>query len=118
MAKLRKVLNHQYPDCSFAFQPADMPTQVLDFGTSAPLDVQVLGNYANTAWKNYALAQDILRKLSQVSGVVDAYIYQVQASPEIRLTVDRTRAVQLGVTQQNIAGNVLRLSLIEQSRSA
>jgi len=106
MSTVRKALVHQYPDCSFAFQPADMPTQVLDFGTSAPIDVQVLGNYANTA-KNYALAQEILRKISQVPGVVDSYIYQVQASPEIRLAVDRTKAMQIGVTQQSVAGNVL-----------
>lgn len=106
MAKVRSALGRQYPECSFAFQPADMPTQVLDFGTSAPIDIQVLGNYANTS-KNYALAQSIMRKVSQVPGVVDCYIYQVQASPELRLTVDRTKALQMGVTQQNVAGNVL-----------
>lgn len=106
MAKLRRTLTQQYPDCEFMFQPADMPTQVLDFGTAAPIDIQVLGNFNNTD-KDYAIAQQILKKVSQVSGVVDSYIYQVQEAPEIRIDVDRTKAMQLGVTQQNVANNVL-----------
>jgi multidrug efflux pump subunit AcrB len=106
MAKLRKVLSRQYPDCDFAFQPADMPTQVLDFGTSAPIDIQILGNFNNTA-ADYAIAQQILKKVSQVSGVVDSYIYQVQDAPEVRVDVDRVKAIQLGVTQQDVANNVL-----------
>ena len=105
-SRLRKVLSQQYPDCDFAFQPADMPTQVLDFGTSAPIDIQVTGNF-NNAVKDYAIAQQILKKVSQVSGIVDSYIYQVQDAPEVRVDVDRTKAIQLGVTQADVANNVL-----------
>ena len=60
-ARLRKVLLKSYPDCTFYFQPADIETQVLDFGTSAPIDVQVLGSFKDSA-ANYALAQDIQRQ--------------------------------------------------------
>jgi multidrug efflux pump subunit AcrB len=106
MASLRKTLQQQYPDCTFFYQPADMPTQVLDFGTSAPIDIQILGNFNNMS-KDYALAQRILKQVSQISGVTDAYIYQVQDAPEIRIDVDRTKALQEGVTQQDVANNVL-----------
>ena len=106
MSKLRLTLGKEYPDCDFVFQPADMPTQVLDFGTSAPIDIQVLGNFNNMD-KDYAIAKQILSKISRVPGVVDSYIYQVQEAPEIRVNVDRTKAMQLGVTQQDVANNVL-----------
>jgi multidrug efflux pump subunit AcrB len=106
MSRLRKTLQKQYPDCVFYFQPADMETQVLDFGTSAPIDVQVLGQFANQE-KDYELAQQIQRKAALVSGVVDTYIYQVQKAPEIRLNVDRTRAIQMGLNQGNVANNIL-----------
>jgi multidrug efflux pump subunit AcrB len=106
MSKLRKVLNARYPDCTFYFMPADIETQVLDFGTSAPIDIQVLGPYASKA-KNYALAQQIQKQVSQVAGVVDTYIYQVPDAPELRLNVDRVLASQVGLTQQSVAGNVL-----------
>jgi multidrug efflux pump subunit AcrB len=106
MAAIRKSLATAFPDCTFYFQPADMPTQVLDFGTSAPIDVQVQGNYTDPA-ANYALAQGILRRTQQVAGVVDAYIYQVENVPELRISIDRSKALQMGVTQSNVAGNVL-----------
>jgi multidrug efflux pump subunit AcrB len=106
MAKLRQALPKQYPDCTFYFQPADISTQVLDFGTSAPIDIQVLGPYKNQA-QNYKVAQEIQKHVAGVSGVVDTYIYQVSNAPELRLNVDRTQALQAGLTQSNVAGNVL-----------
>ncbi len=104
--RLRARLQKEYPDCIFYFQPADIETQVLDFGTSAPLDIQVAGQFANQA-QNYAMAQEIERRVAQVSGVVDSYIYQVQNSPELRVDVDRTRAIQVGLTQSDVANNIL-----------
>jgi multidrug efflux pump subunit AcrB len=106
MTSLRKKLQATYPDCEFFYQPADMPTQVLDFGTSAPIDIQVLGSFKDMK-NDYALAQQILNKVSHVSGITDAYIYQVQNAPEILVNVNRTRALQMGVTQQDVANNVL-----------
>jgi multidrug efflux pump subunit AcrB len=111
--RLRKQLQSRFPDCTFFYQPADISTQVLDFGTSAPMDIQVLGPYQNTD-ADYKLALDIQKKVKGVSGVVDSYIYQVQNAPELRVNVDRTRAMQVGLTQQDVAGNVL-ISLASSS---
>jgi multidrug efflux pump subunit AcrB len=116
MVQMRKTLSHQYPDCTFFYQPADIETQVLDFGTSAPIDVQVMGSYQNQV-QNYALALDIQRRANLVPGVVDTYIYQVQTSPELRLNVDRSRALQVGLNQGDAAGNIL-VSLSSSARVA
>jgi multidrug efflux pump subunit AcrB len=116
MSLLRRRLAKDYPDCVFYFQPADIETQVLDFGTSAPIDVQVLGSYQNTA-QNYQLALEIQKLAGQVPGVVDTYIYQVQNTPELRLNVDRSRALQVGLTQGDAAGNIL-VSLSSSARVA
>ncbi len=106
MSKLRKVLSKAYPDCTFYFQPADIETQVLDFGTSAPIDIQVWGPFANMG-ANYDLAMEIQRKVALMPGVVDSYIYQVQETPELMLSVDRVRAAQLGLTQSDVANDLL-----------
>jgi multidrug efflux pump subunit AcrB len=105
-ARLRRTLSREYPDCTFFFQPADMPTQVLDFGTSAPIDIQITGNFPDVL-TNYANAQAILAKTQRVSGVVDAYIYQVQNAPELMVNVNRQRAIQMGLMQADVANNVL-----------
>jgi multidrug efflux pump subunit AcrB len=106
MRDLRRKLSTAYPDCTFYFQPADISTQVLNFGSSAPVDIQVAGPYKNQG-KNYALAQQIRQKVAGVQGVVDCYLYQVTDAPELRVNVDRVRAQQMGLTQQNVAGNIL-----------
>lgn len=116
VSRLRSTLQKEYPDCTFYFQPADIETQVLDFGTSAPIDVQVLGSYTDAA-ANYALAQNIQRKIGYVPGVVDTYIYQIQNAPEVRLSVDRSRAIQIGLNQADAAGNIL-VSLASSARVA
>src|SRR5262249_14181772 len=103
---LRQQLAARYPDCTFYFQPADIEAQVLDFGTSAPIDIQVLGPYVNKG-KNFGLAQQIRRQVAAVSGVVDSYIYQQPDAPALKLDVDRLRAAQLGLTQQSVAGSIL-----------
>lgn len=106
MSALRKSLQSEYPDTTFYFQPADIETQVLDFGTSAPIDVQVWGPFGNMK-VNYMLAKEMQREITQIPGVVDCYIYQVQESPEIMLNVDRTRAAQVGLTQSDVANDLL-----------
>jgi multidrug efflux pump subunit AcrB len=106
MAKVRKAVQKAYPDCVFFYQPADIETQVLDFGTSAPIDVQVMGPFQNQD-KDYALAQEIQRRAGLVAGVVDPYIYQVYKTPELRLDVDRSKALGMGLTQNDTANNVL-----------
>ena len=116
MTDLRKRLRVAYPNCTFYFQPADMATQVLNFGTSAPIDIQVTGPYRNQE-KNYDVAQAIQKQVAAVPGIVDSYVYQVTDAPEQRINVGRVRAEQLGETQQNVAGYIL-VSLSASSLTA
>jgi multidrug efflux pump subunit AcrB len=104
--KLRLALQKEYPDCVFYFQPADMETQVLDFGTSAPIDIQIMGAFQNQD-KDYQLAKQIEKQVARVPGVVDSYIYQIQEAPELQLNVDRSRAIQMGLTQSDVANSIL-----------
>jgi len=103
---LRHRLNRQFPDLTFFFQPADIVGQILNFGLPAPIDVQVIGPLAN-APANYALAQRITARLSRIPGAVDVHLHQIVDAPELRFNVDRTRADQLGLTQQDVANSLL-----------
>jgi len=100
---LRRELNAEFPDLTFFFQASDIVTQILNFGLPAPIDIQVVGRDPN----NYKLAQQIDARVSQIPGVVDAHVHQVVDTPELRVNVDRTRAEQLGLTQQDVANTVL-----------
>jgi CzcA family heavy metal efflux pump len=104
MRRLRADLTAKFPQEEFFFTPADMMTQILDFGLPAPIDVQVVGR---DAAQDYAVAQGLLARIRRVPGVTDAHIQQVVDHPEFNVTVDRAKAEQLGLTQQNVAQNVL-----------
>ena len=104
--KMRSRLNRQFPDLSFFFQPADIVGQILNFGLPAPIDVQVIGPLGN-APANYALAKLITARLARIPGAVDVHLHQVVDAPELRFNVDRTRADQLGLTQQDVANSLL-----------
>jgi len=101
--RLREVLPEKFPTVSFYFQPADMMNQILNFGLPAPIDVKVIGG----DYKNYQLAQEIAARLQRVPGAVDVHVHQIMDQPALRLEVDRTRAAELGFTQQEIAQNFL-----------
>jgi multidrug efflux pump subunit AcrB len=103
---LRHRLNRQFPELTFFFQPADIVGQILNFGLPAPIDVQVIGPLSN-APANYALARRITARLAQIPGAVDVHLHQVVDAPELRFNVDRTRADQLGLTQQDVANSLL-----------
>ena len=103
---LRHRLNRQFPDLTFFFQPADIVGQILNFGLPAPIDVQVIGPLSN-APANYALAHQIAARLARIPGAVDVHVHQVVDAPELRFNVDRTRADQLGLTQQDVANSLL-----------
>ena len=103
MRTLRTRLRDRFPDAVFYFQPADIITQVLNFGLPAPIDVQVAGR---DAAGNQAAARAILAKLKGVRGIVDAHIHQILDAPEYFLTVDRLRAQELGLSVQQVAGNL------------
>ncbi|MGO8672490.1 MAG: efflux RND transporter permease subunit [Capsulimonadaceae bacterium] len=104
--EIRNKLTAQFPSDTFYFQPADITSQILNFGIPAPIDIQIGGPFANVA-ANYTLAQEIQKQVARVSGVVDCYIYQVTNEPALDINVDRAEAMQLGLTQQDVASSVL-----------
>jgi multidrug efflux pump subunit AcrB len=103
VARLREVLPQQFPGVSFAFLPADIVSQILNFGLPSPIDVQVAGPDA----KNRALANQLLERMRRVPGLVDLRIQQTFNQPELRVSTDRSRAEQLGISQKDIANNLL-----------
>lgn len=104
MARIRREVPKAFPGASLYFQPADIVSQVLNFGSSAPIDVQVEGMDIRG---NYALAERIRRQLAAIPGVVDTRIKQVPDYPGLKLEVDRQKAAQLGYTQKDVADATL-----------
>lgn len=102
--RLRKMLKEKFPDLTFYFQPADIITRILNAGLPAPINVRVLSMQRN---KIYPIAQDIKRELSQIPGAVDVCLHQVVNAPHIEWTVDRVRAGQLGITQNDVSNSFL-----------
>ena len=112
MKKLRRELHVAFPDVTFYFQPADLVTQVLNFGVPTQIDVQIQGRDRENNKRVLALLQ---QKMAKVPGLVDAHIQQELNAPEIFYTVDRTRAQQLGLNMQDVANNLnISLSSSEQ----
>jgi multidrug efflux pump subunit AcrB len=102
--QLRLTLPKQFPGVTFAFLPADMVGQILNFGLPAPIDVQVVGNDLEG---NRRYADDLLGKMRYVSGTADLRIQQPFDEPYLRLRVERTKAEELGFTAHDIAQNLL-----------
>ena len=102
--QLRLTLPKQFPGVEFAFLPADMVGQILNFGLPAPIDVQILGN--NMAG-NRLYADALLEKMRYVSGTADLRIQQPFDQPYLSFRVERTKAEQLGFTAHDIAQNLL-----------
>jgi multidrug efflux pump subunit AcrB len=104
MRTFRRTLPREFPGTEFYFQPADIVSQVLNFGLPAPIDVQLAG--PNVA-QNYQLARTLLPRLQAVPGAVDVHIQQGYDQPQLNITVDRTKAEQVGMTQSVVANNAL-----------
>jgi multidrug efflux pump subunit AcrB len=102
--RFRTVLPQKFPVATFSFLPADIVSQILNFGLPAPLDVQVIGNNQKA---NYAYANDLLKRLRTVPGMADLRIQQVFNYPQINVKVDRTLAGQVGLTQRDVANSLL-----------
>ena len=101
---LRSKLAATYPSATFAFLPADMIGQILNFGLPSPIDVQVVGfNVAG----NREFANQLLQKLRSVPGAVDLHIQQSGDYPQFNVDVDRGKAQLLGLTEQAVASNLL-----------
>ncbi len=104
--RLRRVFADQYPGFTFFFLPPDISTQVLNFGISAPIDIQLMGPLANQD-QNMEIARRIRSEVERIPGAVDVHLQQVVSTPEFRVDVDRTRASQVGLNQVNVANDVL-----------
>src|SRR6202453_4007612 len=102
--KLRRTLPRDYPGITFYFLPADMVTQVLNFGLPAPIDIQIDG--ADTEG-NRQVAEKMLAELQRVPGLTDLRIQQPFDYPTYDINVDRTKASQGGLTERNVANSVL-----------
>lgn len=102
--ELRQKLNEEFPELGFYFQPADIVTQILNFGLPSPIEIQVSG--ANKA-KSYEIARAIEAEIKREPGIVDARIFQVQNAPRLHYEVDRARAADLGLSQRDVAANLL-----------
>jgi multidrug efflux pump subunit AcrB len=104
VAALRRDLPGKFPGVQFFFQPADIINQVLNFGQPAPIDIRVTGPKSRD---NYTMAQKVLADIKQVPGIVDAHIFQVPDAPMLKMNVDREFASEVGLTQRDVAENLL-----------
>jgi CzcA family heavy metal efflux pump len=104
MRKLRNTLPREFPGTTFYFLPADMVTQVLNFGLPAPIDIQIEGNDIQG---NREVAEKMLAELKRVPGLTDLRIQQPFDYPTYDINVDRTKAAQGGLTERNVANSVL-----------
>src|SRR5271154_1231382 len=101
---LRTILPQKFPGTVFSFLPADIVSQILNFGLPAPIDVQVVGNNLKG---NYAYANAVLKRVRQVPGIADLRIQQIFNYPQINIDVDRTMAADVGLTQRDVANSLL-----------
>jgi CzcA family heavy metal efflux pump len=101
---LREQLPAQFPGLSFAFLPADIVNQILNFGAPAPIDLEVRGANLNG---NFAYANKLLSKIRRIPGIADARIQQSARSPSFNVDVDRTRAQYVGLTERDVANSLV-----------
>ncbi|MFP3564779.1 efflux RND transporter permease subunit [Paraburkholderia sp. SIMBA_030] len=101
---MRERLPREFPGVTFSFPPADIISQILNFGSPAPIDLQIRGNNLNA---NYAYADRLLRQVRDVPGVVDARIAQSHGNPTFKVDVDRTRAQLLGITERDVTNSMV-----------
>jgi CzcA family heavy metal efflux pump len=102
--QLRAKLPQQFPGTQFFFQPADIVTQILNFGTPAPIDVAISGNNVNG---NYAVAQKLANEMRHIPGAVDVHVQQALDEPTLHMDIDRTRVQSVGLQAKDVAQNLL-----------
>jgi multidrug efflux pump subunit AcrB len=101
---LRLRLAEEYPGVTFAFLPADIVSQILNFGLPAPIDIQIMGNDIEG---NRKFADALVQKVRYVPGTVDMRIQQAFDQPKLHIDVDRTKAGQVGFSERDVATNLL-----------
>jgi multidrug efflux pump subunit AcrB len=104
--EMRRRLPRQFPDLTFFFQPADIVSQILNFGLPAPIDVQIGGPLRNMD-KDFDLATEMAARLNSIPGMADVHVHQVRDVPLMRVNVDRDRASLMGFTQRDVANGML-----------
>ncbi len=110
---LREKLHRDFPDMEFYFSAPDIVSQILNFGIPAPIDIQVTGRDP----KGYEIANEIKTRIAQIPGAVDVHVHQLVHGPDLRVNVDRTRAEQIGLTQNDVARTML-VSLSSSGQAA
>jgi multidrug efflux pump subunit AcrB len=100
---LRERLPKEFPSATFSFPPADIITQILNFGSPAPIDLQVVGPHLDA---DQAYASTLLEKLKRVPGIADPRMQQSLSSPQLNFNVDRSRIAALGLTEQDVTNSV------------
>jgi CzcA family heavy metal efflux pump len=101
---LREVLPRRFPGVEFFFQPADIVTQILNFGLPAPIDVQVVGTNMQSS---YLIAQQIANKMRHIPGIADVHVQQLLSLPTLHMDIERTRVTQVGLTARDVAQSAL-----------
>ncbi len=104
VTRLRVSLAAEFPGTTFSFLPADMISQILNFGSPAPVDVQVMGPDGEA---NMQYAQVLMREMKQIPGIADVRIQQANNYPAISVDIDRSRARQLGITERDVTNSLV-----------
>ncbi len=112
--KLRSVFQDKFPEETVFFQAANITNQILNFGLPAAIDVQVVGR---DVLNNFQIAQQLEKRMAAIPGAVDVHIHQQVNYPEVDVTVDRSRADQLGLSQRDVANSLL-ISLSSSGQTA
>src|SRR5581483_865139 len=102
--RLREDLPRHFPGVEFFFQPADIVTQILNFGIPAPIDVQVVGTDLQS---NYGIAQQIAGRMRHIPGTADVHVQQLMSLPTLYMDIHRTRVNQVGLTAREVAQSAL-----------
>src|SRR5581483_11176370 len=101
---LRATIGRDFPGVTFFFQPADIVGQTLNFGLAAPIDVQVVGRNRT---QNFEIAKGLVHQLNAIPGTADVHMLQVVNAPDLLINVDRTKAQEIGLTQRDVANDML-----------
>lgn len=104
MRLVRNALTAKFPNFTFYYQPADIVNQILSFGLPAPINIRVAGY--NKA-ENLQITKEIIEKVRRIPGAVDVHLHQEVDAPQLKLDVDRARAARFGLTQRDVANDVL-----------
>ena len=111
--RLRRELPAKFPGVDFYFQPADIVSQILNFGLPAPVDLQVVGRSKD----NFALAHELAGKVAKIPGAVDVVVHQLIDAPQFNVDMDRQRAILLGFSANDVANSLL-ISLSSSGQTA